>query len=627
MKSPSNKSNGNGGRYGVLRGQGMSWTYDTRFGALVEELLTVNLRNLKGDPRCRVVKQGPARTVYNVRFLDGPIHADLFIKHYHLPDLFDKLRFLFRPSKGMVEWEMSHTVSGRGIKCPISVAVAERRVLNYLGANFFVTVTEQHALPLDYFLRKNYIASDAATQARLRTVCLEDFARFIHRIHDKGIMHRDFHPGNILIKRAAEGRATFCLLDLHSLTIRNDALSTEERVGNLAQLNAFFSQQFTRADRYRFFRAYARQSGFNDEETRRLSRMVESRTRQSNRRLWARRDKRSLRNNKYFEKFTAGSVRGHVAKEYAGTPLAAMLRDPERFFHDVEATQEEEEQQQIISSEWDPGLRFAEENDGARIIKDSRSTTLVETNLTIGDHYQYVVVKRFNARRTRSPFKRMFRQSRALRAWRLGHSLLVRGLPTPRPLACVERRRFGMLGESYLVTEKVVNSLNLYQVMRYKLSGALSDAQRDFKQQLTVRAALLVRKLHGMGFAQRDLKAQNVLVQPTGRQSPMMNLYLIDMDGVAFRGHVSSDERARNLARLNASFYDVEDLSMTDRLRFLRSYLTGQELAEGKLRVYWKLIAQYTKEKLTRWERAGKLRGGHLVGAIDETSDVEDEEF
>jgi hypothetical protein len=124
-----------------------------------------------------------------------------------------------------------------------------------------------------------------------------------------------------------------------------------------------------------------------------------------------------------------------------------------------------------------------------------------------------------------------------------------------------------------------------------------------------------------MGYSQRDLKAQNILVQPTGRRQSAVNLYLIDMDGVHEVGHLTTEQRAKNLARLNASFFDMPAVSMTDRLRFLRSYLTGQELAGGKLRVFWKMIGELTEEKLQSWRQSGKLKDG----VVDHRIELEEE--
>jgi hypothetical protein len=48
-----------------------------------------------------------------------------------------------------------------------------------------------------------------------------------------------------------------------------------------------------------------------------------------------------------------------------------------------------------------------------------------------------------------------------LRAWRLAHALLLRGVETPAPLALVETRRFGLVAESVLLTRCSDDTLEL----------------------------------------------------------------------------------------------------------------------------------------------------------------------
>jgi len=60
-----------------------------------------------------------------------------------------------------------------------------------------------------------------------------------------------------------------------------------------------------------------------------------------------------------------------------------------------------------------------------------------------------------------------------LRAWRLAHALLLRGVETPAPLALVEARRFGFVSHSVLVTRCADDALEL----AVALAGAPGRAQ------------------------------------------------------------------------------------------------------------------------------------------------------
>src|SRR5690606_29117594 len=98
----------------------------------------------------------------------------------------------------------------------------------------------------------------------------------------------------------------------------------------------------------------------------------------------------------------------------------------------------------------------------ARVIKSSRTALVVETKMVVSGEPVSVVFKRFNRRTWMDPILSMFRPSRAWRSWRAGQHLTCRGIPTPKNLAYIARRRRprysplpGMLAhETYLITVK-----------------------------------------------------------------------------------------------------------------------------------------------------------------------------
>ncbi|MRR08115.1 MAG: hypothetical protein EG828_14550, partial [Deltaproteobacteria bacterium] len=62
-------------------------------------------------------------------------------------------------------------------------------------------------------------------------------------------------------------------------------------------------------------------------------------------------------------------------------------------------------------------------------------------------------LKRYNCLGSRYRLKNMVRSSRALKSWWAGWKFLELGVPTPRPLVCLEERRLRLLGRSYLLFE------------------------------------------------------------------------------------------------------------------------------------------------------------------------------
>jgi heptose I phosphotransferase len=138
-------------------------------------------------------------------------------------------------------------------------------------------------------------------------------------------------------------------------------------------------------------------------------------------------------------------------------------------------------------------------------------------------------------------------------------ALRAAGLPVPRPLACGEEKTFSR-ARSFVVLEALPGE------PLEKLSPPGSASER---RALVRRVAALVRALHGAGFAHRDLYLANILVDGE-------RLGLVDLERVV---HRSDGPTARAVRKdLAALDYSALRWSRTDRLRFLRAYLSLDHL-------------------------------------------------
>src|SRR5262249_4320386 len=147
--------------------------------------------------------------------------------------------------------------------------------------------------------------------------------------------------------------------------------------------------------------------------------------------------------------------------------------------------------------------------------KDSRSSTVMETELPVRGEMRRVIGKRFLATAWSDPFAALCRPTPALRSWRMAQALRLRCLPTPRPLAVLHRRRHGLSYEGYLLAEKVEGARDLHEHLAHL--EPLPPAERRARlRRLLDRLGKLVRDLHDRGLSHRDLKAPNLLVAPTG---------------------------------------------------------------------------------------------------------------
>jgi hypothetical protein len=87
---------------------------------------------------------------------------------------------------------------------------------------------------------------------------------------------------------------------------------------------------------------------------------------------------------------------------------------------------------------------------------------------------------------------------------------------------------------------------------------------------------------------------------------PETSVWLIDLVGVERYRTLPRRRKVQNLARLNASFHGRTCLSRTDRLRFLRKYLTGCPHDQSNWKKWWKQIERATEKKISRNRRLGR---------------------
>lgn len=203
--------------------------------------------------------------------------------------------------------------------------------------------------------------------------------------------------------------------------------------------------------------------------------------------------------------------------------IHALLDDPDRLFASGE----------VIQSPWQ---------------NPATDKTIVE----IGGGCYFL--KRYNCLGPGYRLKNIFRNSRAFKSWRAGWKFLELGLPTPKPIACLEERQLRLLGRSYLLFEMLNGARSLLDCW-----SDLSVARR--REVLSV-TGFAVGRMHRLGLLHGDLNWRNILVRGA---SGAQEAYLVDLDGYRFVG-TGSRERAekdmshffRDLKRNHATRQETE---------------------------------------------------------------------
>src|SRR5262249_42284959 len=384
----------------------------------------------------------------------------------------------------------------------------------------------------------------------------------------------------------------FHLIDLHAVRIGRP-LSWQESRSNLVLYNRWFQLRASRADRLRFWLSYSRSRQTLTLATADRAREVERATVASNLRFWARRQSRCLGNNRYFRRVKTARVRGFAVRDLPDAVVKELLANPDAVFARPDVT----------------------------ILKDSRTSTVAALTIATPEGPRAVVFKRVNVRRWFEPLKNLFRSSPVLRSWVNGHTLRDRWLPTSRPLLALHRYCRGLPAEGYLLTELVPDAVGLpdavsgprfpafptqdhtsdsrHSVLRTQDSVFIPRAAFPSLREKLEKLARTVRTMHDRGVSHRDLKAPNVLLQGA---EPV----LIDLVGVQVGRPVPFRQRARELARLNASFLRSPLVTRVLRLRFLWAYLAAGPGLGIDWKTWWRTIGRATAAKVMKNRKSGR---------------------
>jgi hypothetical protein len=582
---------------------GVTWRVRHGWEWLVYGPSAPNWLHLIAEPHAEPVKRNVAREVWRVT-VNG---QEFFAKLYRERGLRGKLRSAVRGPGCSLEWRAGEYARKHGVATveQIAFGIVGRRGLGGLG--ILVTRALPAAMPLNMYWERNVLSASPKQRQRRANAIIEATASAVARAHQCGFHHRDLHAGNLLAAVGQDDVPFVVFVDLHNTRLSrhvHDRLA----IRNLAQLNQWFRTRATRADRLRFLRHYI---AFRNELSRRASSgptielnyraLVDASNQASERHarwLWAKRDRSSMRDGKYFCRLkTRNSWRGHAylwAKHPSEHSLASGMH--------------------LTRTQWRQWLDNPLDlirRDRSGLIKDSHSAMVCRAQLSTNDGPLDVVCKRSRPRTLLKKFYYLFCSSRNLKNWKRGYQLLNRNLPTARPLAVMERRVAGLLLDSIVLTEAIVGARDFDVLARMDFPHLDPTTLRHLKDDLIDELVRLVKDLQAKGFAHRDFKAPNLLVQwdPAGDRPP--RLTLVDLDGLVLRRRLSRRERLRPLMRLNVSLDEAKLITRTDRLRFLRAYLIGPGRSDAGWKAIWQELAGMSRRKRTHMKKRRQWKLKH----------------
>ncbi len=542
---------------------------------------------LEDDPRAVEIKSNDGRQVWRVELERGLV----FVKVARPARKWPRLRRRLFGSDAARECRVAAYAAAHGVETIRTVACGEAPIEGRQPTSILITIGLPRSRPLSE-VWSGLDPDDPQTRGAKNEI-IEEVARLLATAHQNGFEHYDLHSGNVLLDES-QGRFRPMFVDLHSVRVGR---SVPERavIRNLAQFNQWFRLHAPLTDRIRFLDQYlhwreitlpASAFGHRLESDRveLLDRLEEAARTHANA-LYGKRDRRVLRSGRYFARLRLGNGwRAHVFLE-AKHPVAGSR-----------ASQMVFTAQQWRSWLSDP-LRWIRPGSPRDVLKDSATATVCRARLPHPDGELDIVCKRASQR---SPWKRLqtlVRRSRPMATWRRGNALLHRQILTARPLAVLERRRLGFMVDSMLVTEGVEHAIDLDTLLTVTLRGLPEARGRWLKLRVLDGLVTATKTLLERGFRHRDFKAPNIIVQWDPDSGVDPRIVLVDLDGVLpLRGSAESAGR-QMLMRLNVSLDHCRRVTRTDRLRFLKRYLSRYGCPTAEWKPLWRELARMSQHK------------------------------
>jgi hypothetical protein len=150
------------------------------------------------------------------------------IKSFKVPNVINQVAYkFFRKSKARRSYEFANILLQHGIGTPQPIAYAQDFTPLGLGKSFYIS--EHLACELTYrelVEVPNYPDHDNI---------LRQFVHFCFKLHENGIEFLDHSPGNTLIRKGADGRYEFFLVDLNRMEFHT-SMTFDRRMKNLSRL-------------------------------------------------------------------------------------------------------------------------------------------------------------------------------------------------------------------------------------------------------------------------------------------------------------------------------------------------------------------------------------------------------
>ena len=393
--------------------------------------------------------------------------------------------------------------------------------------NEFIIFKADEGQGFHSFLLKKYSPPLTPEKLLEKRLLLQQAGKIISLLHQKGLVHGDLRPDNLLVAKTDKGFKFSFLDNERNKHFERPPLSLIKK--NLIQFSIIPDHLVTKADLMRFFQAYLSTD----------KNLSKQKQREFISDLFRRRHKRFTfiltRRNRHQRAENIKKVRNnHYSGEcYHGSRIS-----------------------QILATETNPEAWFA--NNGILVKKDKTITSKIFSSMDCPPLFG----KRFLPKNNLHFIKLLFRGEKACHLWQISHILLDLGIPVPKPAGYILTGRNPLRRNNYFFCASLPDSETLLAIARNKndLSAWLAG------NQLIERLARSLARMHNFGYSHGDAKWGNIMVNESNE-----TFCWIDLDSVTKQKRRNNRWFYKDVARFSVDIIENKLGSKWLDL-FLKSY-------------------------------------------------------
>jgi tRNA A-37 threonylcarbamoyl transferase component Bud32 len=544
---------------------GYRWKIKSEFADDLKKHVIPLLLSGRDSPDLHVVSHKHTRDSFIVSTKDSS--PDFFVKIYKNDRFRERIKTIVRPSRARAEWLYGSRMFESGLPVAEPVGYGELRSGMVVTGCLVIARALANCQRLSGYLFRNYYHKNPSVPVEGQDDFLKSLGALIRRMHNAGFRHPDLHTGNILVGENGFPPKLW-IIDLHSAS-GPLVLSSRARMANLAKmifsLRGFLSESQLR-EILSAYRPEADEVEIGDLLINLLSRadsLMKNRVKS--------RSKRCLKTSGRFVVEKVGDWKLYRRREFDADALCDFVGR-----HDeIHAT------------------------GGPQLIKSNEKSVLTSFPLN-NEEGENIYVKEFSNSGPIRLLETLLYTHRGLRSWKAGHALFWMGVPNAELIALVEKKRFGLTSDSYLIMKEIPDAirLNAFLLRQYfRVSGGLSSKEILQKRELMCRGAHALRDFHSKKIYHKDLSAKNLLVgKDDGGET---RFFCVDTDSIQFPPRLSLRRRIKNLAQLNGL---PACITTADRIRFYKEYF-GLYSLTPRHKLFIRLIRRLSRRRMEHARR------------------------